>query len=86
MKDNAAFQSAYPDVFMAEHLTPLRSKATYELRNDTTIERVWTMDGRIKVLKHGRATGSKPINITSLDQLKLVGWSEEKIEKLFMEK
>ena len=86
MKENAAFQSEYPDVFMTEHLTPLRSKATYELRNDTTIERVWTMDGRIKVLKHGRASGSKPINIISLDQLKLVGWSEEKIEKLVMEK
>jgi len=55
---------------MCEHLTPLRSKATYELRKDETIERVWTMDGRI----------------TSLADLKLVGWSEEKIEKLVMEK
>ena len=86
MKENTAFQREYPEAFMCEHLTPLRSKATYELRNDDTIERVWTMDGRIKVLKVGRLLNSKPISITSLADLKLVGWSEEKIEKLVMEK
>ena len=32
MRENEEFKSAYPNVFMVEHLTPLRSKVAYQLR------------------------------------------------------
>lgn len=86
MKDNVEFQRLHPDAFMTEHLTPLRSKAAFEIRNDPEIEKMWTMDGRMKILKKDRVPDSKPINITSLSDLTEIGWSHEKIEKLVLSK
>jgi len=36
MRENQDFKAAYPDVFMVEHLTPMRSKVAYKLRHDAT--------------------------------------------------
>ena len=37
MRENENFKSAYPNVFMVEHLTPLRSKVAYQFRQDPDI-------------------------------------------------
>ena len=84
---NEDFQKAYPGAFIVEQLTPLRSKVAYMLRQDTeNVEKSWTINGRIKVILKGAASDAKPKTIDSLTQLKQVmGWSEEKIEKLVLE-
>ena len=87
LRMNEDFQKAYPGAFIVEQLTPLRSKVAYMLRQDTeNVEKSWTINGRIKVILKGAASDTKPKTIDSLTQLKQVmGWSEEKIEKLVLE-
>ena len=85
LKENERFKAKHPKAFIVEHLTPLRSKVAHMLRNDDTIAKTWTIDGRLKVIKQGAATDAKPISIDSLAQLKKLGWSEERIFKLAFE-
>ena len=82
MRENQDFKAAYPGVFMVEHLTPMRSKVAYKLRHDANIEKCWTIDGKIKVIKHGAATTAYPITIDSLQDLTKLDWSQEEIEEL----
>ena len=56
MRDNELLKGEYPDVFIVEHLTPMRSKVAYKLRHDPKIEKVWSIDGRLKVLLKGAST------------------------------
>ena len=84
MRENTEFKSAYPNVFMVEHLTPLRSKVAYKLRHDSNIEKCWTIDGKIKVVKNGAASSDYPITIDSLEDLSKLGWSPQEIEDLLL--
>ena len=86
-RNNELLKGEYLDAFIVEHLTPLRAKVAYQLRNDESIERVWTIDGRIKVVKKGAGTNDKPITIDSLAQLTKLGpnWTKEAIKKLVFE-
>ena len=85
LRSNEAFQKDYPEAFIVEQLTPLRSKVAFLLRQDTNVDKVWSINGRIKVVLAG-AGNDRPKTIDSLAQLKLVpGWTEERIEKLVLE-
>ena len=84
LRENEAFQKDFPGAFIVEQLTPLRSKVAYLLRNDPKIEKVWSINGRIKYVVAG-AGNERPKTIDSLAQLKLVpGWNEEKVENLVL--
>ena len=50
LRINAAFKTNYPNAFIVEQLTPLRSKVAYMLRNDENVEKTWTINGKIKVI------------------------------------
>ena len=83
---NDAFQKEYPEAFIVEQLTSLRSKVAYMLRHDASVEKTWTINGRIKVVLRGAETNAKPRTIDSLAQLKQVmSWPEDNIEKLVLE-
>ena len=84
MRESNEFKDSYPDVFMVEHLTPLRGKVAYQLRKDDTIAKSWSIDGRLKVLKVGYSDSDKPINITSLQDLTKLDWSQARIDDLIM--
>ena len=86
-RENEILKRDYPDAFIVEHLTPLRSKVAYKLRHDDNIEKCWTVDGRIKVVKKGADPLAKPITIDSLAQLTQLGdgWTKDVIEKLVFE-
>lgn len=86
LRDNAILKGDYPDAFIVEHLTPMRAKVAYKLRNDDTVERVWTIDGRLKVILKGTSQPDKPITVDSLEQLiQIPSWSKNDIEKLVFE-
>ena len=85
MRENQDFKKDYPDVFIVEHLTPLRSKVAWKLRNDEAIEKCWTIDGRIKVKKVGADSKSAPITIDSLANLTKVGWSQQMVDDLILQ-
>ena len=91
MRDNEEFKTAYPDVFMVEHLTPMRSKVAYKLRHDENVEKTWTIDGRIKVVLKNAVPNSTPITIDSLAQLTTLpllsqlGWTDKMIEDLVLD-
>lgn len=85
MRENQDFKTNYPDVFIVEHLTPLRSKVAYLLRNDEAIEKCWTIDGRIKVKKVGADSKSAPITIDSLANLTKAGWSQQMVDDLILQ-
>ena len=86
LRDNAILKGDYPDTFIVEHLTPMRAKVAYKLRNDDTVERVWTIDGRLKVILKGTSQPDKPITVDSLEQLiQIPSWSKNDIEKLVFE-
>ena len=86
LRDNAILKGDYPDAFIVEHLTPMRAKVAYKLRNDDTVERVWTIDGRLKVVLKGAPQPDKPITVDSLEQLiQIPGWTKDDIEKLVFE-
>ena len=82
MRENQDFKSTYPNVFMVEHLTPMRSKVAYKLRQDPNIEKCWTIDGKIKVVKVGASDQDRPITIDSLADLKDLGWHQNDIDEL----
>ena len=86
-RENDLLKSEYPDAFIVEHLTPLRAKVCYKLRHDENIEKCWTIDGRIKIVKKGANPSEKPITIDSLAQLTKLGagWTKKDIEKLVFE-
>ena len=87
MRDSADFKEKYPEGFMVEHLTPLRGKAAYLLRQDTTnIAKSWSIDGRLKVFKTGYKDTDTPISITSLQDLTKLGWSQGRIDDLILKK
>ena len=82
LRVNAAFKTNYPNAFIVEQLTPLRSKVAYMLRNDENVEKTWTINGKIKVILVGTEGNAKPKTIDSLSQLKQVmSWSDEKNRK-----
>ena len=91
MRENQDFKTAYPDVFMVEHLTPMRSKVAYKLRHDDKVEKTWTIDGRIKVVMKNAIANSTPITIdslgqlTTLPQLTQLGWTDKMIEDLVLD-
>ena len=85
MRENATFKTEYPNAFIVEQLTPLRSKVAYKLRNDATIEKCWTIDGRIKVKKVGAESKSAPTTIDSLAQLTKIGWTQEMVDALILQ-
>ena len=91
MRENEEFKTAYPDVFMVEHLTPMRSKVAYKLRHDEKVEKTWTIDGRIKVVLKDAAPNSTPITIDSLAQLTTLpllaplGWTDKMLEDLVLD-
>ena len=82
MRENQDFKGDYPDVFMVEQLTPMRSKVAYKLRNDSNIEKCWTIDGKIKVVKVGASSQDRPITIDSLADLKDLDWDQKDIDEL----
>ena len=86
IRENDILKGDYPDAFIVEHLTPLRSKVAYKLRNDENIEKVWSIDGRLKVVLKGVAPTEKPITVDSLAQLtQIPGWTKDDIKKLVFE-
>ena len=82
MRENQEFKADYPDVFIVEHLTPKRSGVAYKLRNDSNIEKCWTIDGKIKVVKVGASSQDRPITIDSLADLKYLDWDQKDIDEL----
>ena len=82
MRENQEFKADYPDVFIVEHLTPKRSGVAYKLRNDSNIEKCWTIDGKIKVVKVGASSQDRPITIDSLADLKDLDWDQKDIDEL----
>ena len=86
MRDNSDFKTKYPDAFIVEHLTPLRSKIAYQLRKDeNNIQKCWTIDGRIKVVKQGADSKSTPITIDSLADLTKIGWTQNMVDDLILQ-
>ena len=87
IRENTLLKEDFPDAFIVEHLTPMRAKVAYRLRQDTTnIEKVWTIDGRIKVILRGASSTDKPITVDSLSQLtKIPGWTNDDVTKLVFE-
>ena len=80
-KKNTRGLSGYRSVFVNDDLTTLRSKLVYELKRDTTIKRVWTIDGRIVCIQEENGRDIKKV-IDSPDDLFKVGWTEEKVAGL----
>ena len=85
MRESTKFKTEYPNAFIVEHLTPLRSKVAYRLRNDATIEKCWTIDGRIKVKKVGADSKTAPTTIDSLAMLIKIGWTQEMVDDLILQ-
>ena len=86
MRESTTFKDSNPDGFMVEHLTPLRGKVAYLLCKDSNIAKSWSIDGRLKVFKTGYTESDKPINITSLNDLTKLGWSQDRIDNLILRK
>ena len=63
-RENELLKREYPDAFIVEHLTPLRAKVCYQLRQDVTIAKCWTIDGRIKGVKKMPRQMRSPLPLT----------------------
>ena len=86
MREDVELKAEYPDAFIVEHLTPLRAKVAYKLRQDVNVEKCWSIDGRLKVIMKGSADTDKPIPVDNLSQLtRIPGWKEEDVTKLVLE-
>ena len=66
------------DVYIDEHLSPLRSKMIKAMRKDETLEYVWCREGKLMCKKKG---SDKKVIITKVDELfSKLEWSEEKMK------
>ena len=69
------------NVYVEEDLTPLRSRMVRALREDSAVKAVWTIDGRIFVIRKKDGKEEKVVMDSSHD-LKKMGWSAERIQKV----
>ena len=89
--------SPYPDAFIVEDVTPLRSRILYSLRNrldskgDKVFKFVWTRDGRIFCRTEeesqrrdgeGQIKQAKPHIINKADDLLALGWSKKEVNDI----
>ena len=70
-------------VFLNDDLTPSRTKLVRTLRNDSTIGKVWTIDGRVICMITVNSNEIKKV-VESPDDLFHLGWSEEKVKGLHL--
>ena len=75
LKENAARKG----VFIADALTPQRSRLFRKLKDDDDVKAVWTTEGKINVLMKDK---DKKIEIVKLCDIVKLGWDLEKIEGL----
>ena len=86
-RKNLRNHSRYDSVFINDHVTPLRNRIMYELRNrenKTAFKYVWSREGRIYARKPSevftdRTLQPKPHTLTRPEDLKSLGWSDEEI-------
>ena len=80
--------STRTSVYISDHVTPLRSRMMYELRNrgnKTAFKYVWSREGRIyarkpeEVNQRNPADQPKPHIINRPEDLKKLGWTDEEI-------
>ena len=69
------------NVYINDDLTPMQAKITRKMRNDTSTNSVWTIDGRIfcTITENGKDVKK---SIESPDDLFKLGWDEAKIKAL----
>ena len=74
----------YPDAFITDDTTPLRSAILYRLRQaKPEIQSSWSIDGRIYVKKQGESNEVKPHVINTPDDLvQKLNWSQQTVEEL----
>ena len=63
LRDNAILKGEYPDAYIVEHLTPMRAKVAYKLRNDETVE--WPPKGRTERSSTTRQTNHRRLSGTA---------------------
>ena len=66
-------------VMIGEHLSPGRAKLLKVIKDDETIDKVWTIDGNIHCTT--RKDGTKHVVGSPHDLFKRLGWSEDKLKK-----
>ena len=90
LRDN----SNYDSVYINDHVTPLRNRIMYELRNRDNkqlFKFVWSRQGKIYARKYSeittdRSNQPKPHVIHRPEDLKSLGWSEEEIVNIIENK
>ena len=70
-------------VFLNDDLTPFRVKLARTLRNDSTIGKVWTIDGRIICMITVNGNEIRKV-VESPEDLFHLAWSEEKVKGLHL--
>ena len=93
-RKNLRNQSKYDAVFINDHVTPLRNRILYELRNrdnKTAFKYVWSREGRIFARKPSevftdRTKQPKPHTLTRPEDLKPLGWTDEEIQAIIVDK
>ena len=78
--DNAEFRKNYPKAFIVEDVSKTRQNIMFKLRKDDSYAHVWSIQGKIKLLKKGYTDTDTPITITTPYDLKKLGWSPKEIE------
>ena len=82
--------SEYDSVYINDHVTPLRNRLMYELRNRDNkqlFKYVWSRQGNIFARKHSEVSSDrfnqpKPHVIQRPEDLKSLGWSDEEIVEI----
>ena len=86
--------SDYDSVYINDHVTPLRNRIMYELRNRENKQMfkfVWSRQGKIYARKFSEITNDrnnqpKPHVIQRPEDLKSLGWSNDEIENIILNK
>ena len=81
-KKNLKDKDRFPLLYIDEQLSPLRNKMVRAIRGDSTVAKVWTIDGKINCTLN--SDPNKRINITCPDDLEQkLHWSTEQVASLY---
>ena len=86
LMEKSECQRKYPNAFIIDDTTPLRSSILYKLRHDkTNIKSSWSIDGRIYVRKTGETDSDKPHVINDPgDLIEKLKWSKKVVDELMV--
>lgn len=77
-KKNLKDKSQYKNVYINDDLSILRGKVVKMMKDDKSIQKVWTIDGKILCILEKEDGSLVKVTLDSIDDIPKLGWDAER--------